>query len=239
MALLYYALLLYGGPDRAAVVFPPPPDVPMPRPCPGPLRDPAALAAALGHDHYPVRRAAHDQAARFAAHPQAPTVFARLARHPDPEVRMRAGLLHATAVAARDRAAEAAEAARSAADQPRRRQLIKARWPLPFVDSLWYDPEKKAYVDPGPLEGMRRFIDLSMKGGADAAVLEEFKSYESFGAYRFGTAKWLLELDAVGVPLEWVDPILAVMRERDAVYLANTRLVTAPGAANTLPPPPP
>lgn len=226
MSLLYLIALYAGAPQTAGCFCPPPNVAPIPGPPRGVLADPGALAAALAHPHYPVRTAAARAFSAVAAHPDAGAVLTVLDRHEDPEVRDAARRLRFVQVRVGRSAAEKA----GEAERQRRRKLVLDRWPLPFVDSMWYDPIERQYCDDANGTRMRGLTDqFPVLCAAESEMVDGLHLPNTpYIHYRRLTARWLLALDSRGVPAEWVDPILAVMRARDSVYLAANPVAPQP-----------
>lgn len=154
----------------------------------------------LGHPRYAVREAAY----RALARQPAESALRNLARpnlHPDAEVRARCGRLWS-----------------DAADR-----WVSARDPLPWIDANWYDADRREYADPSPDTELgrarierERYLTLAQQSPASGQL-------GPWPYYRLATRMWLCQSLADGVPPADLDATLAVMRDRDRVFLGGNR----------------
>lgn len=224
MTLVYLLFALFGGERyHPSLLRSDPFLAPAPRLAAGPLADPVGLTARLTHDDFRVRVAARDEFRRWAHHPAAGPFLDALGAGGDAEARDAAVRLRP--------ALTSPKPPRPPAERLRRWKLILDRWPLPYVDSMWLDTTVTtcphtgcvsyyAYVT-GPGSTLYAMLHGPLcPDRTDQDFLSRLFWGDRFPAYRRATAHWILAWDDAGLPVEWLDPIIAVMRERDAVYLS-------------------
>lgn len=156
----------------------------------------AVAVSALGHEKFVVRETA--SRSLLAGDP---TVRLGLFRHlaiysPDPEVSRRGQRLYRQA---RDR-------------------WIESLSPMPFIDTLWYDPTHRIYSED--------LVDAEVHALARSFVWQtagrSCPAYpDVYGCYRMATRLWVTELVDLGSDPRTLAPMVLELQRRTEAYLAD------------------
>ena len=110
----------------------------------------------------------------------------------------------------------------------------------PFLDSLWYDTNRKSYI--GTQNQWQEFIRLRYIAPVlytNGGLEEEFRQLSSNGGYRQASKYLAIDLVSIGVPPVAIKAVFAELHRRDKVYLSTTMQAPVNVAAQPLPEGPP